>query len=69
MTTATDSEIDQQLERIERKLAGLRSVMELLVALRVQEAGHAKTLREAVAIARDPERALALFPEDDGDDG
>lgn len=65
MTTADDSDLDQQLDQIEQKLASIQSVIELLVALRIQEAGHATTLREAVVIARDPERALALFPKDD----
>lgn len=67
MTVEVTPEIREELDAIHRSLAETRELLEFLLAFRILDAGHAKTLGEAMRIARDPGRAAALFPEpDDG---
>lgn len=72
MATATDTdrdtEIHNELTRIEELLTGTREALDFMLAFRILEAGHASNLGQAMRIARDHDQVRALFDhyEDDG---
>lgn len=55
--------IEIELAEIERRLRETHAALQLLLAMRILEDGHAKNLGEAVRIAKDLDRVRALYPD------
>lgn len=54
--------VSDQLDRIEKRLEEIRATTEILVAVRLIEDLHATNMREALVLARDPEKLKLLYP-------
>lgn len=59
----TTQETELTLDRIDAKLTALEGLLQLMVALRLVEHGHAPDLKAAMPIARDLDRLREIYPE------
>lgn len=51
------------LAQIEQQLETIHATTRFLLAMKLVEQGHARNLREASKIAKDPARLAAIYPE------
>lgn len=58
-----EARIKRELEEVDEKLREIDGTTRLLLAFRIQQDGHAKTLGEAGRIADDRDRVRALYPD------